>query len=212
MDIFSKIVDGKAFILIGPPLSGENSFIYKYLEHNLNSNEPVVFISTEKSAEDLKKDMISSKVFVTKFEEQGLLRYIDCYSRNAGDTVSDTSAIKRVSGPLALNEISIALSTFESELAPKFPKHRVVFTSISTLLMYSNANAIARFLQVLIAKIKKSGGGILFTIEEGMHDPTVIVTMEHLMDGIIEIKKDAEKTLVRAKGIQGYEDWNEIQL
>jgi len=212
MEIFSKLVDGKAVILVGPPLSGKDELIYRYIDYLLNKNEPVVSISTDSSPEEAKKEMMKSKIFVTKFEDSGILHHIDCYSKNAGDSVSDTSAVKRVSSPLALNEISIALSNIESELHPNYPVHRVVFKSLSTLLMYSNANAVGRFIQVFIAKIKKAGGGILFTVEEGMHEPGVLVTLEHLMDGIIEIKKDGAKVMVKARGIEGLEDWTEIKL
>ena len=212
MDIFSKLVDGKAFILVGPPVSGESEFLYQYLQHNLNSSEPVIYVMTDTSPEEMKKDMIQKKIFVAKFETDKVLQYIDCYSKNAGDSLPEQPNIKRTSGPLALNELSIALSSIQSEIYSKNPKHRIIFQSLSTLLMYSNANAVARFIQVLISKIKKAGGGVLFTIEEGMHDSQTITTLEHLMDGIIEIKKEGAQTKVKARGIDGYEDWTELKF
>jgi peptidoglycan/xylan/chitin deacetylase (PgdA/CDA1 family) len=69
---------------------------------------------------------------------------------------------------------------------------------------------VGRFLQILIAKIKNAGGSVLFTLEEGMHDPKDMVTIEHLMQAIIHVKKEKEKIVIKADGISGFEDWKEI--
>jgi hypothetical protein len=66
---------------------------------------------------------------------------------------------------------------------------------------------VGRFLQVIIAKVKNAGGSILFTMEEGMHDEKVVITIEHLMDAVIHIKKDAGNILVKAECLKGFEDW-----
>jgi hypothetical protein len=66
--------------------------------------------------------------------------------------------------------------------------------------MYSNAEAIGRFLQILLAKIKNLEGDSIFTIEQGMHDDKAIVTIEHLMDSIIELKKENNKLLIKENG------------
>jgi hypothetical protein len=63
--------------------------------------------------------------------------------------------------------------------------------------MYANAEAIGRFLQILLAKIKNLEGDVIFTIEQGMHDDKTIVTIEHLMDSVIEIKKEKNNILVK---------------
>jgi hypothetical protein len=76
--------------------------------------------------------------------------------------------------------------------------------------MYSNPQMVGRFLQVIIAKVKKAGGSVLLTLEEGMHDEKVIVTIEHLMDVIIHVKKEEDKVLVRADGVAGLERWSEL--
>ena len=210
MTILTKIPTNSALLLIGPPLAGEKQLIYKYMQESLNNNTPVLLISTDKSPEEIKKEMLKSKIFMTKFETDGILKYIDCYSHQTDELLKDTDVIRRVSGPLALNEISIALSDIERDFIKLNPQHNIIFSSLSTLLMYSNPQMVGRFLQVIIAKIKKAGGSILLTMEEGMHDEKVIVTIEHLMDVIIHVRKDEDKTLIRADGIQGFEKWSEF--
>ncbi|MFH1668447.1 MAG: RAD55 family ATPase [Candidatus Woesearchaeota archaeon] len=210
MTFLTKIPTNSASLLIGPPLAGKKNVIYSYIQESLTNKEPLLFISTDKSPEEMKKDMIKSKIFVTKHETEGILKYIDCYTHQTDETAKDTDSIRRVSGPLALNEISIALSDIEREFIRKNPSHKVIFNSLSTVLMYSNPQMVGRFLQVIIAKIKKAGGSILLTMEEGMHDEKVIVTIEHLMDAVIHVKKEEDKTMIRMDGVPGFESWAEF--
>ena len=119
----------------------------------------------------------------------------------------DTENVKYVSGPLALNELSIAIGEFGREFLKKEFEYVIIFDSLSTLLMYSNADAIARFLQILIAKIKNLNGSVVFTLEQGMHDEKAVVTIEHLMDSIIEVKKENSKVFSKENG----GSWTELK-
>ena len=179
--------------------------VYDYIRTGLGKKFPVIFVSTDTASEEVKKELVKNKIFYSKN-----MRFVDCYSQQAGNNLTNTSDTIRVSGPLALNEISIALAQIETELFNISEGHCIVFDSLSTLLMYSNAQMIGRFLQVLIAKIRQAGGSVVFTLEEGMHDPKDMVTIEHLMNGIIHVKHDKEKVLLKAEGISGFEDWKEF--
>ena len=198
-----------ASILISPPLSGKKEFLYIMLKESLKNKEPVIFFSTDTSPEEIKRELVKNKIFYGPYTR--ILKFIDCYSQQAGNNVQDTSDIKRVSGPLALNEISIALSQIEAEFYRINPTHKIIFDSLSTILMYSNPQMVGRFLQCLIAKIKNAGGSVLFTLEEGMHKPQDMITIEHLMSAIIHIKHEKDKILIKADGIQGMEEWNELK-
>jgi len=206
---FPKLPENSASIVIGLPLSGKNQFLYNYMLEALKNKEPVLFIETDKAPEDIKKELVKNKIFYGAYVK--ILRFVDCYSQQAGNNVKDTNDTIRVSGPLALNEISIAISKIEAEFYKLNPKHRIIFDSLSTLLMYSNPQMVGRFLQILIAKIKKAGGSILFTLEQGMHDKKDIITIEHLMSAIIHIKHEKDKILIKADGIKGFEDWSELK-
>jgi KaiC/GvpD/RAD55 family RecA-like ATPase len=203
-----SIQPNSAAIAVSPPLSGKKEFIYSHLIQSLKNKEPVIFLSTDISTEEIKRDLVKNKIFYGPYAS--ILRFIDCYSQQAGNNVQDTSDTIRVPGPIALNEISIAISQLETEFYRISPSHIVLFDSLSTLLMYSNPQMIGRFLQVLIAKIKNAGGSVLFTLEEGMHDPKDMIPIEHLMNAIIHIKQEQGKILIKAEGISGLEDWTEL--
>ena len=205
---FPQLPENSAAILVGPPLSGKKQLLYNYMLEGLKNKEPVIFLSTDISPEEIKKELVKNKIFYGPFVK--ILRFIDCFSHQAGNQVQDTTDTKRISGPLALNEISIALAQLEAEFYRINPKHRIIFDSLSTVLMYSNPQMVGRFLQVLIAKIKNAGGSILFTLEQGMHKPQDIITIEHLMNAIIHIKHEKDKIFIKADGIHGLEEWTEL--
>jgi len=192
-------------LVISKPLEGKKEFIENYVKNAIKENKAILFVLTDKNPGQLKKELLESKIFFKN------LYFVDCYSLQTEGECKEEDNVKYVSGPLALNEMSIAVSEFERDFLRKELPHVIIFNSLSTLLMYSNANAIARFLQILIAKIRNFNGGVIFTLEEGMHDPKEIATIEHLMDEIIEIKKEKNRIFYKTKESGKIEDWKELK-
>ena len=184
---FNTVPEKSALLLVGPPLSAKDSVIYSVVSKALSRGDCVIYITTDHFPKDIESFLKKYKIDSSKYEKTGSLKFIDCYSAQAQENLSDTSTIKTVPGPLALNEISVALSEFENVFYKKNRRQLVIFQSLSTLLIYSLPEAIQRFVQVIVARTKKANGSILFTLEEGMHDSKVFVGFEHLMDGIITV-------------------------
>jgi len=180
---------------------GKREFIDHYAKNAIKDNKTLLFVLTDKNPEQMKQEFLKDKIFFKN------LYFVDCYSLQTGGKIQGNEDIRYVSGPLALNEMSIAISEFGRKFLKDEKKYDVIFDSLSTLLIYSNAEAIARFLQVLIAKIKNLEGDVLFTLEEGMHDDKAIVTIEHLMDSVVEVKKESNKLLIKESG----GNWTEMK-
>jgi KaiC/GvpD/RAD55 family RecA-like ATPase len=183
----------KSTLILSKPLEGKREFIDNYVKNAIKENKTLLFVLTDKNPEQLKKEMLESKIFFKNFY------FVDCYSQQNSGAQKDDENIKYVSGPLALNELSIAISEFGRDFMKKEINYEILFDSLSTLLIYSNAEAIARFLQVLVSKVKQLNGGITFTLEEGMHDNKAIITLEHFMDSVINVKKDDKRIFLNVK-------------
>jgi len=184
----------KAVLVLSKPLEGKKEFLDDAVKKAIKENKTLLFVLTDKNPEQLKQELLKEKIFFKN------LYFVDCYSQQAGLNCQKSESIKYVSGPLALNELSIAVSDFQRGFLKKETLHLIIFDSLSTLLMYSNAEAIGRFLQILISKIKNLEGDVVFTIEQGMHDEKAVVTIEHLMDSVIEVKKEGHKLLTKESG------------
>ena len=182
-----------ATLVLSRPLEGKREFIEDYAKKAIKDSRQLILVLTDKNPEQIKKEMLDDKIFFKN------LYFVDCYSSQNSEKIKDSENVRHVSGPLALNELSIAISDFGREFAKKEASYSVIFDSLSTLIIYSNAEAVARFLQILISKVKQLNGNILFTIEEGMHDEKAITAIEHFMDSIVKVKKGGNKVMASIK-------------
>ena len=65
---------------------------------------------------------------------------------------------------------------------------RVVVDVLSSLLMLNPPETIYRFLTQLFADVKQYDVVLFATLEEGMHQPQVLVAMQQLFDGVVEMR------------------------
>jgi KaiC/GvpD/RAD55 family RecA-like ATPase len=66
---------------------------------------------------------------------------------------------------------------------------RIVTDVLSSLLVLNTPETVYRFLTQLFADIKQTYDAvILTTVEEGMHPPPVLATMQQLFDGVLEMR------------------------
>jgi KaiC/GvpD/RAD55 family RecA-like ATPase len=188
-----------AALLIGPPFSGKHKVLGKILGSRLT--EPTVFISTDEPPDEI----------VEKFGLHGAngnISFIDCYSRQVAENISDTRSIIRVPGPAALTEISKSVSDF----CNKLKKPLYIFDSLSTVLIYSDMTMLSRFLQLLISKVKNNNASIIFTVEQGMHEGKDTALLMHLVDTVIETKRHGNDVLCRViDGTGTQESWTGLR-
>ena len=120
------------------------------------------------------------------------VRYIDCYSWTIGKEQEKSSADIPVQGPSSLNDLSIAINTVITE-APETAKKRAVFHSLSTILLYNPPEVVFKFVQITGARLKSQGTTVLYLLESEMHDEKTISTLRHLMDEVMEIRREDGK-------------------
>jgi adenylate cyclase len=65
---------------------------------------------------------------------------------------------------------------------------RVAFDILSSLLMRNSSESVYRFLDQMIAEVKRYDAVFLATIEPGMHAEPVLASIEHLFDGVVSIE------------------------
>ena len=70
---------------------------------------------------------------------------------------------------------------------------RVVMGAISSLLMLNQPEIIYSFLAQLLEEVKEYDAVPLATLEEGMHKPEVLVAMQQLFDGVLELKLTGQR-------------------
>lgn len=194
------IPDKSSVMLFGPPKAGKTLFGLHFLLEGLKSNESGIYIVTNTFPEDVVKKMETIGLVDTMLQD-GLLRFVDCYSVHAGVHKDNTAFIIRVGGPTALTEIGIAFSEVVKRI-PKKSNIRVVFDSVSTLLLYNNPRTIEIFVQQMNGKIKASGASSMFIVEEGMHDEKDVTALNSILDSLIHVKKHGSGWVIETDGLE----------
>ena len=144
----------------------------------------------------MKKNMLEKiESFGMKLGEN--VSFIDCYSATLGgrEIPESDEKITVVSGPGALNDISLAMNEIVRKNRGK--KIRIIFDSLSTLVLYNPKESIIKFLQVVGGRLKSADATVLYIVEEGVHEKQVIGLLEHTMDEIYIISENAGKFEMR---------------
>jgi KaiC/GvpD/RAD55 family RecA-like ATPase len=187
------------FILYGPAYSGRSTFTNLYISEGLKKGIPTIYVTTQHTPNEVKEQLRRLIPKVDVYEEKGLIKYIDMYSKSMGiqETQPNTIYIEK---PTDLDALENAIQTFQDEFKGKVPYHKIVFFSLSTLLTYVEPLLIFRFFQILNAKNKRANAVSIYVIDTGMHDQSVIQTLKHVMTGFIEFKLEDLKYYLRIEG------------
>ena len=184
------IPSGSNVLAYAPPFIGMDVLLRSFALTGLKENEPVIFVLTDKTFSDMKKEMGKIDEDFCDYEEKGLVRYIDAYSAGI-EAKKEYPHTEFVDSPLDTSGISRAINNAQKEMIKKSNSHRLVLDSLSTLLAYSDAQAVFRFLQVLGGRCKRAGATSMFAMVGGMHNENEVQTMKHVMDGVVEFKESA---------------------
>lgn len=187
-------------LLYGPPFLGKDVLARKYLLEGWRRGEPGIMVLTDESATNERAAFAAMDPSFAKYEQAGLVQFVDAYSRSIGAVEVD-GHVEYVDGAMDLNGVSLGLNNAERKVLPDHPEHRVVFDSISTLITFTNPQTVFRFLQVLVGRTRLAGAAGLLLMDAGMHSDAEVQTFKHLMNGVIEVRPDNGKNMVRADGV-----------
>ena len=184
-------------LVYAPPFIGKEIILKRFALAGLKEGEKVIFVLTDKSFVDLRDEMIKLDEKFEEHEKNGMVRYIDVYSKSVELEEEESEWVIFVDSPV--NRERIASSIFQIQ-KQNFGQHRIVFDSLSTLIVYSDAKAVFRFLQVFSGVCKRMGATSMFSMTRGMHDEMEVQTIKHLMDGVIEMREEGARFQLRVQG------------
>lgn len=160
--------DKSSILVVGPPGIGKEALGYWFTQTGLSQGDFCLYV-TRLSVHDVLQDV---KAFGVDMQRVPVWL--------AGD-----------GGQVRFDANDLATLSFNiKDVLKKNPgrRARVVVDVLSSLLMLNQPETIYKFLDQLLADIKQYDAVLLATLEEGMHKPEVIASMEQLFDGVIEMK------------------------
>lgn len=179
-DIGIEVPPGTNLLLLGDLFSGKDIFSKEFIKEGLDNGEACIFVSTN--------DPVVETVEDFKDYDLEFLGIINCISTRSDlpNDITYADQLRFVSSPTDLTMIMAFINEFLDIFRGKdVPGIRIVFDSISTLLMYSNLKTIFKFLHVLTNTVKSRNAVLLMTMEEGVHDKIEISSLERLNQGLI---------------------------
>lgn len=195
------VVERGRILLYGPSFQGKEQMARETIVANMKKGVPVVMLLTNATVEDMRSHLRTMDKKYDEYEEKGLVWYVDAYSRSIG--VDDEDArVQYVDSAVDLNGLSLALNKVQAQVIKEHDQHVFIIDSASTLVLYSNAQATFRFLQVLVGRARQAGATTVLMLDHGMHSDAEVQMFRHLVDGVFELRDNKERPQFRVDGLQ----------
>lgn len=198
--LFGGIPIGSNIMVHGPPFIGKEVMVNGFIADGLKKGVPAIWLITDKTPRDVREEMKFVLSGYEEYEKKGLVRYIDTFSRKMGDDSQDPYTVY-IKDPTDLEKISETVEEVCKELKDSAKYYRMALRSLSTMIAYSDPNAIFRFLSPLCGRRKRDQSVSMILVEKGMHSEQEIQMLGSVMDGMIDFKIDQMKTFFSVQGI-----------
>ena len=115
--------------------------------------------------------------------------------------------IKRIPSASDLTSYNVALRELLLSMRRKELKVRLLFDSVSTLLLYNPFQMVSRFLHILFGKLRAMNVTSLFLLDEEAHEKSVVATVMGMCNGILRVKSEDGKRLIKYESETTRIDW-----
>lgn len=180
-------------LLSGPPGVGKFEYCLSLLKKWLEEGERVVYLTSERSPNEIKSLAETFGLSLEEHENKKNLVFIDCYSWSIGGKYEKGFSIENAAN---VNEVNITLEKAIQEMGGSV---KIIFDSLSTLFLYNDAQIMTKFFHFLTSKTKTDYGFIIYTLQEGVHDPKIRNTLIYLVDGYLEMQFGEDSDVLTRK-------------
>lgn len=200
--LFGGIPLGSELLINGPAHTGKDVLARAFMTEGLKNGAGAIWVLTDKTYQTVREEATGFLPTYPDLEQKGLVKYIDLYSRSLGLTEGERNAVLfSMADKGAMEGLTAKVNEFAQEFRQRGVPYRLVFESVSTITAYLDTAATFRFLQPFVGRRKVDGAAAYYLIETGMHSEADIRTLEHMMDGSINLKIDQLKNFLSIRGI-----------
>jgi KaiC/GvpD/RAD55 family RecA-like ATPase len=193
---------GAQVLVNGPAHTGKDVLARLFSVEGLKMGIPSIWVVTDKTYLQVAEDLAALYPAFPEAEKKGMVRYIDLYSRAVGSAQSSANArLLSSTDKAVLEQLGTNVNGTAQELLEKFPAYRLIFESVSTITAYLDTAATFRFLQPFVGRRKLEHAVSYYVLESGMHSESDLETLEHMVDGSINLKVEQMKTFLAVRGI-----------
>ncbi len=172
-------------LLSGTPGVGKFEYCLYLLKKWLDEGEKVIYVTTERTPVEVNARANEFGFDVTGNEN---LVFVDFYTASKGTKFRKYQFLTHAKD--IVYEIENALDRLDSPV-------RIIFDSLSPLFLYMPSELMLNFVEDLTKAAKMKYGFIIYTMQEGVHDPQLFHTIMYFVDGYLQMKFDDEGVLER---------------
>ncbi len=200
--LYGGFLAGTQLLVNGPAHSGKDTLARLFCVEGLRQGIPSIWVVTDKTYAQVRDDLASLYNGYAEAERKGLLRFVDLYSLAVGATGS-ASGVRFLSSTDrgVLDQLSKTVDTYAEQFQEQFSGYRLIFESVSTVTAYLDTAATFRFLQPFVGRRKLDGAVGYYELESGMHSEADLETLEHMVDGSLNLKLEQMKTFLAVRGL-----------
>ncbi len=200
--LYGGFPNGAQLLVNGPAHTGKDVLARLFSIEGLKLGIPSIWVVTDKTYAQVRDDLGGLYTSLPDAEKQGLVRYVDLYSRAVGSAQSSANVrLLSSTDKAVLDQLAQTVNAFAAELKETYPTYRLIFESVSTITAYLDSSATFRFLQPFIGRRKLDGAVGYYVLDSGMHSESDLETLEHMVDGSINLKVEQMKTFLAVRGI-----------
>jgi len=167
-----------------------------FMVGGLENDENVFVLNTDYSIGSIKDLLKSQGIEASQYIENGRLAIMNSFGPDESSTEKAYATIHNVSD---VREINNAVRDF-SEKNKEPMKFRGIVDSLTTIAMSAESSrSVYAFVRSQVILQKRCGGIVLMTIHNKAHSNRLIAALEHVVDGVIELRKE-----------RYYRDWRSI--
>ena len=200
--LYGGFPPGAQVLLNGPAHTGKDVLARLFSVEGLRLGIPSIWVVTDKTYLQVRDDLAALYPGLDDAEKKGLLRYVDLYSRSVGSATSGPNVrLLSSTDKAVLDQLGTTVNVFAEELRERFPAYRLIFESVSTITAYLDTSATFRFLQPFVGRRKIEKAVAYYVLDSGMHSDSDVETLEHMVDGSINLKIEQMKTFLSVRGV-----------
>jgi|HubBroStandDraft_1064217.scaffolds.fasta_scaffold09924_4 KaiC/GvpD/RAD55 family RecA-like ATPase len=193
---------GAQLLVNGPAHTGKDVLARLFSVEGLRLGIPSIWVVTDKTWGQVREDLMALYVKYEEAEKLGMIRFVDLYSRSVGSSQSNASVrLLSSTDKGVLDQLAQSINGISEELKEKYGTYRLIFESVSTVTAYLDATATFRFLQPFVGRRKIDQAVAYYVLDRGMHSDADLETLEHMVDGSMNLKIEQLKTFLSVKGI-----------
>ncbi len=179
-----KFPEEYSILLYGPPGVGKRAFCLDLANYYLQKGRGVVYIITERTPKDIEASALSAGIDLSKHK----VFYIDYASWSVAEKSGWLDAEKRIltiTNPTNLRDITLGMKVIDKAIGGHL---KVIVDSLSPLFLYNTGKKITQFVQMLTSRIKADNGFVIYTLQEGIHPPSIVNTLIYVVDGYLQMR------------------------